>query len=51
MKQTIAFIVAFTVSFVMYQGAGELEGAPRTVMKILALPLAVGAAWVAVSTL
>lgn len=48
MKQTIAFITAFAVSFVMYQGAGELEGTPRTVMKILALPLAVGAAWAAV---
>lgn len=51
MKQTIAFIVAFAVSFVMYRSASELDGAPRTVMKILTLPLAVGVAWVAVSTL
>ena len=51
MKQTIAFVVAFAVTFVMYRGAGELEGAPRTAMKILALPLAVGAAWVAVGAL
>lgn len=51
MKQTIAFIVAFAVSFVMYRGASALDGAPRTVMKILAPPLAALTAWVAVSAL
>ena len=51
MKQATAFIVAFAVSFVMYQGANELEGGPRAIMKILALPLAVGSAWVAVGAL
>lgn len=51
MKQTIAFIVAFAVTFVMYRGAGELEGAPRAAMKILALPAAMITAWVAVGAL
>lgn len=51
MKPTIAFVAAFAVTFVMYRGADELDGAPRTVMKILALPLAIGAAWVAVGAL
>ena len=51
MKQAIAFIVAFAVTFVMYRGASELEGAPRTVVKVLALPAAMLTAWVAVGAL
>ena len=51
MKPTIAFIVAFAVTFVMYRGAEELEGTPRTIMKVLALPAAMLTAWVAVGAL
>lgn len=51
MKNTLAFLVAFAVVFTMHRGADELEGRPRTVMKILAFPLAVLTAWVAVGAL
>lgn len=41
MKEALAFLVAFAVTFVMHRGA----------MRILAVPAGGGAAWVAVGAL